>query len=211
MIAGQLPSIYYLAIGKPVRRLGGDPFWWALDAIGIVITLILWSAMLLRQRRVILREATSMRGELFEAVRRVPALVVLFVLSVMITVAGLVALAVPGIYLSVALALAWPALMLERLGPVRAIRRSVHLVSGHWWHTGAVLAVSVMIAIVFVFVMGAFIAIVLPLFGTNDVAVFTAALVVVIIALFAVGVLFYGAILLALYGNLQLGKEGFRG
>ena len=206
MLAGQLPNIYYLAIGKPMRRLGDDPIWWALDAIGIVMTLILWSAMLLRQRSVISGQATSMRGELLEALRRVPALVALFVLSLLIIGAGLVALAVPGIYFAVALTLAWPALMLERLGPVDAIRRSMHLVKGSWWHTSAVLAVAGVIAIVFNFVMIAFIAITLRLFGTNEVAMFTAAIVVVMIALFAVGVLFYGAILLALYGERRAGR-----
>ena len=206
MLAGQLPNIYYLAIGKPMRRFGDDPVWWALDAIGIVMTLVLWSAMLLRQRSVITGQATSMRAELLEALRRVPALVALFVLSLLIIGAGLVALAVPGIYLAVALTLAWPALMLERRGPVDAIHRSMYLVKGSWWHTSAVLAVAGVIAIVFNFVMIALIAIMLRLFGTNEVAMFTAAIVVVMIALFAVGVLFYGAILLALYGERRAGR-----
>ena len=56
--------------------------------------------------------------------------------------------------------------------------------------------------------MFALLAIVLPLAGANDFAMFTAASVVVLIALGAVGTPFSGAILLAVYGDLKLRKEG---
>lgn len=60
---------------------------------------------------------------------------------------GLLALVVPGIWLAVALALTTPALVLERLGPVAAMRRSFALVRGQWWRTAAVVGLGIVLAI----------------------------------------------------------------
>ncbi len=55
MIAGQLPNIYDLLRGVGVHRPfgGGDPIWIALYIIGIVLMLVAWSALLLRQRAIV--------------------------------------------------------------------------------------------------------------------------------------------------------------
>lgn len=209
MIAGQLPNIYSLAIGKPMERFGGgDPVWWALYAVGSLASIGLWSAMLLRQRSIITLQPAHARAELFEALRRIPALVVLGVLVVVAVAGGLVALLIPGLYLMTALILAWPAAMLDGHGPMNAIRQSLRLVKGDWWRVSAIFTVAFVVALVFYITVFAFVAILLPLFGANDLAMLTAASVVVVIALGAVGVPFYGAVLLAVYGDLNTRKAG---
>jgi hypothetical protein len=53
-----------------------------------------------------------------------------------------VALILPGIWLAVALSVSVPALLLERIRPFAAMRRSFRLVRGRWWPTFAVLLVG---------------------------------------------------------------------
>jgi len=205
MIAGQLPNIYYLAAGKPMLPFGGgDPVWWVLYCAGTLTALVLWSAMLLRQRSIVTGRPTDARAEVREALQRVPALVGMTLLFILMVTAGFIALVVPGLYLAIALSLAWPAVMLERRGPLSGMRYSLQLVRGSWWRTSVVLTVALIVALVFYIVVFVALALALPLVGANDFAMFTAASVVVLIALGAVGVPFYGAVLLALYGDLKL-------
>lgn len=209
MIAGQLPNIYFLATGRPLHQFGnGDPVWWGLYVLGTLLGLLIWSAMLLRQLRIASHESTDTRGELVEAVRRLPAVVGLFVVLCVLVGAGFIALIVPGLYLLVGLVLAWLVLMIERLGPLNSVRRSLHLVKGSWWRTGVVLTIATMAALVFYLVAFPILAIVLSIAGADDFAMLTAASVIVLVALGAVGAPFYGAVLLALHGDLRLRREG---
>lgn len=74
-------------------------------------------------------------------------------LVLVVVMLGLFALVVPGIWLAVALALTTPALVLERLGPVAAMRRSFALVRGQWWRTAAVVGLGAVLAIGIVLVV----------------------------------------------------------
>jgi hypothetical protein len=205
MIAGQLPNIYQLAMGRSMQPLGGgDPVWWILYAIGTALALVLWSAMLLRQRSTVDGQPVNALTELKEALRRIPALIGLLLLIALMVAGGVILLILPGIYLATASSLAWPALMVERRSPLDAVRQSLRLVKGNWWRVSAVIAVALIVALVFYIVVFATLAIVLPLAGANDVAMFTAASVVVLIALGAIGMPFYGAVLLSLHDDLRL-------
>ena len=53
----------------------------------------------------------------------------------LLVVLATLALIVPGIWLFVSYSVAVPALLLERIGPVEALRRSFRLVRGRWWPT----------------------------------------------------------------------------
>lgn len=209
MIAGQLPNIYFLAINRPFHDFGGgDPLWWALYALGTLLGLFIWSAMLHRQRNIASQQATNARSELGEALRRMPAVVGLFILSLALLAVGAVALLLPGLYLMVGLSLSWLILLVERRGPVASVRRSLHLVKGSWWRSATVLTVAMMAALVFYIVAFLVLGAVLPILGANDLAMLTAASVIVLVALGAVGAPFLGAVLFALHGDLRLRREG---
>jgi hypothetical protein len=209
MIAGQLANIYYLTNGKRIGGFGaGDPLWLGLYSIGALVGVLLWSAMLLKQRNILAGERIHTRTELAEAGRRMPVLVAFAVMATLAIAGGVVLLVIPGLYMVVALIPAWPILLLEKRGPLSAIRQSVHLIKGHWWRSAVILTLGFIIAIVFYFAVFVLMAMVLPLFGANDVAMFTAASAVVAVVLGAVGVPFYGALVLALYYDLKLRKEG---
>jgi hypothetical protein len=80
--------------------------------------------------------------------RRLAALIGLALAGGLILVLAFIALIVPGIWLAVAYSVAVPALLLERAGPIKALRRSFRLVRGRWWPTAGALVVGyLMIAI----------------------------------------------------------------
>jgi hypothetical protein len=69
------------------------------------------------------------------AVGRVWPLLAVLVLSWLLIAIGLVLLVVPGVVVGVQLAVAVPALVVEGIGPGKALARSERLVRGRWWHT----------------------------------------------------------------------------
>jgi hypothetical protein len=76
------------------------------------------------------------------AVRRAPALFVLYILIYLGLIVAFLLFIIPGIWLYAAWSVAVPALLIERLGPFRAPGRSRRLVKGRWWATAAVLIVA---------------------------------------------------------------------
>ncbi len=208
-LAGQLPNIQALARGRPLQQPDtADPGWWTAYAVGLLCTILLWSAMILRQRAMAEGAPVSAHAELAEALRRMPALVLLVVIAVVVVGLGLILFVLPGLYLGIALSLSWPALMLTRRGVVDALRYSLRLVRGNWWRVTAiyVTGTAVVLAIYGVALMLAtFIA---AFAGAEDVALVTALLAVAIVALGAVAWPFYSALILALFGELQVRREG---
>src|SRR5215207_4891535 len=97
------------------------------------------------------------RRSLRFAVRRLGGLFGVAVLGGFLVLLGMIALILPGIWLFVMYSVAVPALLLERIGPVAALRRSFGLVRGRWWPTAGVLLVGyVLIGIVGALVTGVF-------------------------------------------------------
>ncbi|WP_128545667.1 hypothetical protein [Larkinella soli] len=70
------------------------------------------------------------------------------VASFVLVLAGALFLFVPGIYLAVVLSLGTIVVMREDLSAGEAIRRCFELVRGHWWETGGLLLVMLLIQIV---------------------------------------------------------------
>jgi hypothetical protein len=86
------------------------------------------------------------RRSLKFAARRLPALVGLAIVGFLAVTLATVLLILPGIWLFVRYAVAVPALLLERIGPVAALGRSFRLVKGRWWATFGALLVGYMLA-----------------------------------------------------------------
>jgi hypothetical protein len=73
------------------------------------------------------------RSSLRYALRRLPALVGVSILGTLLASIGLIFCIVPGVYLWVAFFVAVPALLVEGVGPIKALGRSRRLVRGRWW------------------------------------------------------------------------------
>lgn len=83
ILAGQLANIHDLAVGQPLRQFGGsDPIWWAWYLIAMLLTVLLWSAVIVRQSVLAAGKPSSLSLDLGTALRRLPAVLALVVLTV---------------------------------------------------------------------------------------------------------------------------------
>jgi hypothetical protein len=223
VIAQQLPHIYDFGSGAVRQPFGaGRPAWLALSIVGTLLALIAWSALLLRQRAIIERRPTDTRSELTETLRRLPsfALATLLVFvavgaeyAVLLMVprhyhtGALLPLLVLSAYLAVLLSCPWPAVLLAGQGPLGALHQSVRLVRGNWWRAGAAYAVGLVTVLVLGILVGILIALVVPTL-VADIPVMTAVFTVIANAMGAVVAPFVCALLLAVFGDLRVRKEG---
>jgi len=90
---------------------------------------------------------TDWRSSLSFARQRLASLLWLSIISAVLLFVGFALFIVPGIWLLVALSCSVPALMFERLGPLRAVGRSMELVRGRWWATFGVLLIALLLVI----------------------------------------------------------------
>lgn len=129
--------------------------------------------------------------------------------------AGMILLIVPGIFLLVSLYLFWPAIVVEGKGPIEALKRSYNLVRGNWWRTLTVMSIPIFLLIAFYFAAMFVIGIVLGVTSGGDATALTTTVekTALILHLLEVPVnavslaLFY-AVLVVLYHDLKLRKEG---
>jgi len=92
--------------------------------------------------------APSIAASLGVAVRRLPMLIVMEIVRYVGLALAFIALIIPGVWLYGAWAVATPSLLVEDLGPLKALGRSRRLVRRRWWPVAAVLLVSNILAAV---------------------------------------------------------------
>ena len=77
-LAGQLPAAYDVAAGRPLRGFGSsDPLWWVVYVLATGLSFVMWSAVMLRQQRIVEGRRAGTVAELRDACRRLPAMVAL--------------------------------------------------------------------------------------------------------------------------------------
>src|SRR5215469_1182248 len=225
LIAGQLPNIYYLATGGVAAMVAASyqPLWWVLYFVGYVISVLLWSMILLRQHAVATGGGAAGESSFAAVLRRSPAIVLTWALmglaigiwflpvgmlhGTTILGAGLV-LAIPATYVGVRVLSSWVAQLLTNKGPVASVAYSWNLTAGSFWRLSAIYTVAVILLFV-LYVLSGVLAVVLALpFARGDIAVLTAVSTVVVVIMGAIGTPFYSALALAVFGDLTVRKEG---
>lgn len=228
VIASELPNIYNLASGHPLRSIleQHDPVFWLLDLVGTLLTVLLWSAILLRQYAVVSGHSADAGSELATVARRLPALVLLAILVAVATVAwfipavafrssgaaiallAVLVLSLPATYVAVALSCSGPVLLITGRGPVASMQHSWRLVTGSFWRLAAIYTVGLVLLLVLYALAGVVsMAVAVPL-AHGDLAVMTAITTVMVVILSALGTPFYTALALAVYGDLSVRREG---
>jgi len=224
VVAQWLPNIYDLSRGVTAHSVlnSSQPLRVVIFGVGVLLALMAWSALLLRQRALIEHRPTSMALELGEAFRRLPAFFLATVLFLIIVAGGFTLLAVVAphyrvglrfvlivvaMYLAVLLSSTWPAVLLARQGPLGALRQSARLVWGNWWRIATIYAVGAVVVIVVSILVGALITAIVSSLGAG-ITVSTSVFMEVATALGAVMAPFAGALLLATFGDLRVRKEG---
>jgi hypothetical protein len=220
VIFEQLPNIYDLGSGAVRQPFGGGrPIWMVLFVVGTLLALMTWSALLLRQRAMIGHTPTTFKVELTEMLRRLPSFVLAtgfffivvaapFALTLVLSPPwSRIPLAALALYLAVLLSCTWPAVMLARQGPFGALRQSVRLIWGNWWRVVAIYAVGAAAVFVLAILVGILIAVVVPAL-VADIPVMMAVFTVLANGMVAVVAPFVGALLLAVFGDLRVRREG---
>jgi len=226
VIASELSTFYKLVSHRPLVSFmeERDPKYWLLYFVGWLLAVVLYSAVMLRQHAVISGRTPS--SELATILRRLPGLLLLWLLFILATSvwfipAGalrnsgvptlmlvFVVLSIPATWVGIRLSASWPIFLLTGRGAVSSLTHSARLVSGSWWRLAAIYTVALVVLMVLYTVAGLIAVIVAVPFARGDVAVATALASVIAVILSAVGAPFFTALLLAVYGDLSVRREG---
>ena len=117
---------------EQLQRLVASGFFWGLLAAVGSISLLLYCIIVARVYSVVGANALA-ESEFAAALRSWPGALAAATVYVAATTIGALLLIVPGAYLAGVWQLWLVTLVVERLGPWRALRRSAQLVAGAWW------------------------------------------------------------------------------
>lgn len=222
ILFGQLSTLYDLARGHvptmmPTPLELNDPVWVGLYLLGYLLFFTLWMAMLLRQAAVAAGRPPGAR-DLLEALKQTPAVVAIVLIgdAVILTLispplalippyrqVGLAVMVLVAFYVLVSLSLALPARMLTRKGVLQSLLYSLQLTRGNWWRAAALYAISASIIVTVWLLTAVITAMILPGAGRSD-AVARAIMSAVVLAVGAMGLIFFTATQLTLFGDLEL-------
>lgn len=221
LVLGNLPSIGY-QLSQPVvtpdptnpmaaLAMFTKPSYWLSVMLGMLMGLWAIGALYLKQSAIGTGGDMSTSEALQISLRRIPVLFVMWILYAFAVTIGLILLVIPGLILMVSLMLATNLAMIEGKGPIGALSGSHRLVWGHWWRTSAILTVGFIVLMVIYMALAFVFGLTLPFLGLNaeDVVMVTQVTTLAIAIVVNVLVMpFYTAMLIAVYWDLKLRKEG---
>jgi hypothetical protein len=194
-----------------------------------VLAIYFSAVILIRQREIAQGGRRAIRAELAEGLRRMPALLGVTALSLALVAAVPVMLIVfdmkhvassvpmmlatavvgaPVVLLLPGLAMAIVVAVLTPNGMLASLKQGIGLAYRSWWRTMLTFVVWAVLLVVLNLVAVILLMLSLQVFGASDVITLSAATPVVFVALRAVGLPFLVAILLAVYGELMVRKQG---
>lgn len=128
---------------------GRDGLWWFLALVGAVLSLLFWSALVLRQSASGGPDTPGVGAALAQSVSLLPGLVVLAIASVVAIGAGLLLLVVPGLLAMLVALLAPVALVLERAQPWAALQSAWRMLRPRLGVSMAVMVLTLAVFLVF--------------------------------------------------------------
>jgi hypothetical protein len=143
--------------------------------------------------------------------KRLPTLFGVTILFALMVTCGLILLVIPGIWLWGVFQLAFVAAIIERTGIFESFGVSRRLVRGNWWRANVIIFVAVVMLIVLMMVFGMIAGVAIVATGGAATALSTGAqvtqqIIAGILNLFTLS--FYPCVLLSVYHDLKLRKEG---
>lgn len=221
IIAGQLSTFYYLSRGRLPVLDSNDPVGVTLYGVGTLIAVILWMALLRRQSGIAAGRPEAGSADLLDTLKRAPAIAAIallggaaaavfllpaLALAPAYRTAAMAVMLAPAIYVSIALSLALPALVLAGKGVLASLAYSFRLVRGHWWRVAAAYIVGSAVVFTLWFLVATVAGMAFSGSGSDDTALVRAVSAAAVLAVFAVGLTFYSALTLALFGDLEIRK-----
>lgn len=219
LVAASLaPSIYVFvqgggsadpfAMGIGALSAFSSPTYWVIYVASVAGSLWALGALYLKIAALGSDSDMSIGVALGNSIGRVPILFLTTILFFIAFLIGCLLLIIPGLILLVSLMPAFNLVLFEGKGPFAALVDSHRLVWGNWWRTAAILTVGFIIVIVIYVLAGFLVGVTLP-FASGDSMMFG------LVSGLAVGLLmnvlvtpFYVALVIAIYWDLKLRKEG---
>lgn len=217
-IGSALPSIYMVVKGAgnpgdPMAMLGAmsSPGYWLTYLLGITISLWTMGALYLKVNSIGVDAEIGLGEALQSALGRILILVAVTLLFTIALTIGLILLIIPGLILLVSLMLSFNLAMVENKGPIDSLTGSHNLVWGNWWRSFVIVSVGFIVVFVIYFAVALVIGVVMPLIGLGSddpLAMVMVTTVAVTLLVSLIVTPFYIALLVALYWDLKLRKEG---
>ena len=176
-------------------------------------------ALLRRQSGIAAGRPVTGSADLLDTLKRAPAIAAISLLggaavSVLILpalalappyrTAGIAVMLAPAIYITIALSLALPALVLARKGVLGSLAYSFRLVRGNWWRVAFIYIVGIAVVWTLCSLVATIGAVALSDNGAADTAIARAITSAAVLAVAAIGLTFYSALTLALFGDLEV-------
>jgi hypothetical protein len=208
-------SIYQMINTDPrdpasLVAMATSPGYWITYVLSMIAIVWVMGALYLRANSVGSGETVSVGAALGRSVARVPVLIASLILFLIALTVGLILLLIPGVILMISLMLSFNLAVVENKGPLDSLLGSHRLVWGNWWRSAAILTVGFVIVAVIYVMAGILMAFFVPFFAQSE-NPFLAGQIAGILVAGLMGVLvtpFYISLLVALYWDLKLRKEG---
>jgi hypothetical protein len=202
VLCAEAPNFYWLAGGHSLEHgLPTDPTYWGLAFGFSAVALYIFSAMMLRQVYFSGGFAVDARQEFTLAARRLPTLLIAWILMQVSLFVGLVVLIVPGVFLFVCYLVLLPVILLEgQRNPLLALQRCVMLVLPNWWRICAAFVIALLTMFVCVLVVAAVLQILATMLAGSG-SMFQAIFAAGSIAIGATVFVFFSALALAVHSS----------
>jgi hypothetical protein len=219
VLASSPQSIYALTHGgltvnanNPMASLAmySQPGYYLSVLLGIVLTMWVFGALVKKMHAIGTDEQLSVAAALQFSLGSLLWLVLMALALFAAIFVGLILLVIPGLILMVSMSLGTILVVVEGKGPIAALSGSHRLVWGDWWRTVAILTVGFLIVIVAYVAVGMVAGIAVPLIGVGS-DPFMAAMISILVVSAVMNLLvapYYMAMLLSIYWDLKLRKEG---
>lgn len=203
VLAVQAADIHWLLSGHRSARLlePRDNTYYTLTIVGLLVFVWLMGAVVLRLRALEARQVRPVAADLAESATLWPGLFAASMLASLLVMVGLLALLVPGIWLSVCLAPLYPVVLIERLPPVAAIRRCIALVRPIWVKVLAAMVIGILIMLICLFAIGVVLALLMAPLGGANTALANALSTTVSLLVAALAQLFFISLALEIYSS----------
>lgn len=223
IIAEQMWMLYYLSRGRVPLLDPNDPVGVGLYGVGTLIFVMLSMTILLRQSTIAAGRPVTGATDLLVTLKRAPAIAAIallagsavavfmvpaLALAPRYRMAGIILMLAPAIYIGIALSFSLPALVLARKGVLGSLAYSFRLVRGNWWRVATIYGVGMGVILTLWTLVATVVAMALasngPDAGADDAAIARAISAAAVLAVFAIGLTFYSALTLALFGDLEV-------
>lgn len=227
VVMGQLPSGYDLLRHQ---ELSGDlatkdVAWWLLYAGGTIVSLVVWGAIILRQRTIGFGMRSDAAAALGVSVRRMPSMLLYMVLAALIVIGTMVPPAIVALLIKppsavanllfgasllvagVLLFFAWPVMLIAKATASASIDTSIRVARAHWRRILVLVAAFIVAAVVFMAFAGLTIGLISGFAQSAGKAAQTALVSLAVIFGAALIVLFYTALLVAGYEDMVVTRH----